>query len=451
MNKRIKVLVGISILSAFPNIVHACCGAALAITEQTGTLGAAIEATTAAVSSAATANTGNLELIEAALIGTNMQANLHSDLNNVAIRIDNMSTSIGTALTNMQKSVDIARKKAIYAKEDIQRLPSSLERTCQAIATAATSENISAENSLTSKAKVKLAETYSQARRKTMRDPKKDRKLQVAEHKDKYCSETDAKAGICEVADICADDDNSCKANADQSAALFLVTGYSNKAHEEGAREFISHIVNPYPSVRPKKSTLEGLGDASAYKYDAIVGESRMSVSESILIDLWSDRANIFNDKSMQTYLNEGVSADDNQIIEATKFYKNKVFNPATKPSFMEKVMMDSAWFLNLFPGVNIDGEQAIISDNEAQTGAISRLEFFDLQVNSMYGNTSFMNDLGANDGRSFQALGKALALNNKLQFEIMKRMDKLIFLSAVSNARGGHTASKSGVSAETR
>jgi len=365
-----------------------------------------------------------LQLIYKGLTGSNPLVNIHNDINEVNGSVNNGTKVVSTAIDMLGKKTDFYAKRAIYAKSEMLNTPQVKESNCQAaISSNAMQQSGQGKGGSPTIAANKAAlSTFEESRRKTMRNQIADITESIDQHATNFCSESDAIAGLCKAADVCKDGDQSCKASADQDAGLFIVDGYESQAHQDGAVQFIKHLTDPYPTEKPKASTVKNMADSSSYKYDNIVHESKSSVARSLFNELWADRSNIITDQATKDML-ESVSAYDAQTRDRAKKYLNINYIPANyKPYFMNLSALNPVYKLVA---------TAVKPIPNVAKGAISRMQMLDLQVNSMYGNRAWVAMLHSGDGEGRVALGRSMSLQNKLTLILIRRMDRLIMAQA--------------------
>ena len=324
--------------------------------------------------------------------------------------------------------MDYYAKRKIYAKSEMLGTPQVQESNCQAVimANAVDKSGQGKGGSPTLHANQTALATFEESRRKTMRDQIADISEAVKQHENNFCSESDAIAGLCEKKNVCKDGDQSCKASADQDASLFMADGYESQAHQDGAVQFIKHLVDPYPTEKPKASSVKDMADPERYKYDNIVHESKSSVARSLFNELWANRVNIITDQATQDVL-KSVSDYDAQTLEKAKKYLNVDYIPAGYKPYFET--------LGAINPVYNSVARAIAPVPHLQKGAVSKLQMLELQVDMMYGNRAWEAQLRTGGGVGRVAMGRAIALQNKLSLIMIKKMDRLILAAATTLA----------------
>jgi len=420
----------------FDAIVNA---SVLSVGTGVGTVATAVGLTNTAVGLTNT----QLKLIQKSLVGLSMTANLHADINEVNGSVNQNTKAIATALKMMGKNQKFYAERKIYAKTEMLGSSQSSESNCQStiVANAVQKSGSSKGGSPTAKANLTALTMYEESRRKTMRDQIADMNISVAQHEANFCSESDAISGLCKKSSVCPDGSQSCKASADQDAALFMADGYESQVHQDGAVQFISHLVDPYPTEKPKASTVRAMDNASSerYKYDNIVHESKASVARSLLNELWQERINISTDQATQDVLTS-ISDYDSQSLETAKKYLKVEYMPSSyKPYFKT---------LGAINPVYNAVSKAIAPVPHMKKGKASRLQMLEFQVDMMYGNRAWEAQLRSGDGMGRVAMGRALSLQNKLTLMVIKKIDRLILAEATTLANANSSSqnvSKSG------
>jgi len=368
-----------------------------------------------------------------AIIGVSPIAVIHDDIQKLTVTINQATAIAAKQAALMYDAAAIKEEQKLTSITENMDIPSNKEADCQA---ALMGDAVAASSSQANKTIKKVSDAASsmlQTRAKTMRNQSEDKTVSVEEHASKFCSQTDADAGLCKAADVCTDGDLSCKAGADQSASLFMRDHYDNIAHEEGAMLFIKNITDPYPSGTKPKASLENEDlNFDKYRYDQMVKASRGSVSTALMVGLWSDRMNIYEGDAQQpiTKLIDNISSYDPQTSAKAEAMKNKEYAPASYKTFAE-LMAESN------PAYNGSAAKSVAAKPSVK-GVVSRIDLYDLQLGSMYGNTDWETKLSLGDGEYRRNMGRVIALQNRFLLDLVKKMDTLILSEAVILAGKG-------------
>ena len=364
-----------------------------------------------------------LEKIYQAFSGGDNSVNIHKDFSGVASAVNNKSKVVTKSLEMSSKTKQFYNEAKVDAVKSQLESETTVQGDCQSALATDAVKNISVKTNVSLKANTASMNKLTETRRKTMRNQSLDKSMAIASYAERFCSAKDAAVGLCNEEDICQEGDPSCKANANQSAELFLADGYDNMAHQEGAMMYMMNIVDPYPEMKPtKEELLDENKDLDTYRYDTMVEESRRSASLDLLKFLWQERSNIYvsdPNQDINKYLSN-ISDSDSQTKVAADYYINRPFKPSGYKTVSESMAEENTAYT--------EASQSLDTGEHPLTGNISSLELLEMQVNTFYGNTAFDVSLIAGEEERAKSLERVAALNNVLKLKLLKRIDMLVF-----------------------